>query len=754
MINAIAKIRGLGVFENYTKPSAIEDFGVKNLIYGWNYSGKTTLSRLFALIALKEKSLDPDLSACSFTIETDDGPVTESNFTKSNLLVRVFNSDFVRDNLNFTGESFKPILLLGSESKEAQMRLDHCDDLLRRTKDKIKEATASKNQLKADYSAARTTTAARIKSQLQIVEAYTAAHLKTDIQTVAALPDSQLLSEDSLQADRKLAITQDGELPKEVDTIKLSPSFKLIHDEAESLLAFAPSLQNTIKHLEDNPSIQNWVEKGLELHPNPGKCEFCGGDVTSQRLTELGAHFSKELNAHKEKLKELHKRAEKSRLEPSIPKAAELNSQFRNQFENAVPRLEKAVETFGMAIDKLEENILKKIESPFKAQQIAPLTEDLDKEVKDAAKAINNIIIANNEMLINFSDAKKNAIKRLKRHYVQEFINEQKQIGRKKKLERLQSNLDRLERFSSTVNNEIRRLTAIISQAHLGRKEINTDLKSILGSEAVQIEVVNEGDDERFQLVRKNGRPARNLSEGEKTAIAFCYFLNKLKELNETQFREAIVYIDDPISSLDANHIFQVTAAIRSRFFHKNSETGAWETTCRQIFLSTHNFEFFNLLREIKPKEGTRAPLFLVKRITDNDSILLDMPKSLSKYSSEYHFLFDRIYCFHSAPDKTQFEVLMLLPNAFRRFVELYTYSRLPGTRWKSVDQRAEELFGVEKSKHILKIFHYFSHANNIERLAGNNELIFDLEYAVRDLLSAIEEQDPRHWEALVEAVS
>nr|MDA3831768.1 hypothetical protein [Spirochaetales bacterium] len=105
-------------------------------------------------------------------------------------------------------------------------------------------------------------------------------------------------------------------------------------------------------------------------------------------------------------------------------------------------------------------------------------------------------------------------------------------------------------------------------------------------------------------------------------------------------------------------------------------------------------------------------------------------------------------------PDKTNHEVLMLLPNAVRRFVELYTYSRLPGGFKETVDQRAETLFGKEKAKRVLKVFHYFSHANNIERLAGNNELIFDVEYAVTDLLSTIEANDPLHWEALMQSVN
>lgn len=147
------------------------------------------------------------------------------------------------------------------------------------------------------------------------------------------------------------------------------------------------------------------------------------------------------------------------------------------------------------------------------------------------------------------------------------------------------------------------------------------------------------------------------------------------------------------------------------------------------------------------------ARLYLIRRTAEKTSTLQNMPASLARYQSEYHFLFEVIHRFHKAPDKTAHEVLMLLPNAMRRFIELYTYSRLPGPKdSEQVDERAEVLFGIERAKRILKIFHYFSHGNTLDRLAGNNELIFDLEHAVKDLLDAITEIDKPHIEALLAA--
>jgi len=46
MIKKIKKIKHFGVFTNYQTDSKLPEFKKYNLIYDWNASGKTTLSRL------------------------------------------------------------------------------------------------------------------------------------------------------------------------------------------------------------------------------------------------------------------------------------------------------------------------------------------------------------------------------------------------------------------------------------------------------------------------------------------------------------------------------------------------------------------------------------------------------------------------------------------------------------------------------------------------------------------------------------
>ncbi len=751
MLKSIEKIKGLGVYQNYNRPADTQEFGTKNLIYGWNYSGKTTLSRLFA--QLESKTANPDLFGCEFSFGTDNDAITEKNFTQRNISVRVFNSDFIKANLHFDGESFNPILLLGKESEKAQQKIDKLGARIKRSFLVQRKLNGEVETLKSRIAQAKTDAAKFIRQRLK-VDPYTATHLGQDVQVVSIL-DSQLLMEKELSNAIELALTPDSKRPSTVDELHGSPAIEELHKEAVTVLAATPSFSNTLKHLEENPAIERWVQSGLHLHPTSGTCEFCGNDLSPARLEALRTHFSKDLADHQEKVDGLLERVKTAEFRLTWPKTAELNPQFRDSYNLAIEVLPAVINTLNQAVKKLAGEVQLKADDSRKAMNPSPLAPGLEVAIKDAVAAVNAIIKQNNELASNFTNARADALRKAKYHYVQQFIDEQDAAGLEVNKDQQAKRYDRLKAYVSRLQPEIERLQADISQAQQGREKINERLVSMLGSEAVQIKVVKDpAGQDRFQMIRRDGAAAKNLSDGERTAIAFSYFLTKLQEIKPAEFKETIVYIDDPISSLDANHIFQVTAAIRALFFTQQNKGEPWQTTCKQIFVSTHNFEFFSLLREIKPTDTKKgARLYLIRRIADKSSTLENMPASLARYQSEYHFLFEVIHRFNQAPDKTAHDVLMLLPNAMRRFIELYTYSRLPGPKdAEQVDERAEVLFGVERAKRILKIFHYFSHGNTLDRLAGNNELIFDLEHAVRDLIDAITETDKPHMDALITA--
>lgn len=102
-------------------------FSQINILYGRNYSGKTTLSRI--LRAIETQRLPDKYENPCFNLVLDDGS-TASSSTRATcgLDIRVFNEDFVRANLRFLidpdGE-IEPFTILCSDNAETQRKIDY-----------------------------------------------------------------------------------------------------------------------------------------------------------------------------------------------------------------------------------------------------------------------------------------------------------------------------------------------------------------------------------------------------------------------------------------------------------------------------------------------------------------------------------------------------------------------------------------------------------------------------------------------------
>ena len=77
----------------------VQDFKRLNILYGRNYSGKTTLSRIFR--ALETGRIPLNYVGSTFTVHGDKGDVTQAGLAGHGYDVRVYNRDFVSENLSF-----------------------------------------------------------------------------------------------------------------------------------------------------------------------------------------------------------------------------------------------------------------------------------------------------------------------------------------------------------------------------------------------------------------------------------------------------------------------------------------------------------------------------------------------------------------------------------------------------------------------------------------------------------------------------
>lgn len=81
------------------------------------------------------------------------------------------------------------------------------------------------------------------------------------------------------------------------------------------------------------------------------------------------------------------------------------------------------------------------------------------------------------------------------------------------------------------------------------------------------------------------------LSEGEKTIVAFCYYLAEIHLIvkDEQDYHKIFLIIDDPISSLDANYVYTMCQIIRNL---KNYFPIRYE----KYLILTHSIEFMGIL--------------------------------------------------------------------------------------------------------------------------------------------------------------
>src|SRR5690606_19804713 len=160
--------------------------------------------------------------------------------------------------------------------------------------------------------------------------------------------------------------------------------------------------------------------------------------------------------------------------------------------------------------------------------------------------------------------------------------------------------------------------------------------------------------DKKFQLLRGTVI-ARNLSEGEKTAISFAYFTAKLEEQNN-KLSDTIIYIDDPISSLDSNHLFNIYSFIKKTFYEFKLDPGTNKKVhtakCKQLFISTHNFDFHNLVFDwFKGLKKDNQAYWIIERHKNShkeESVIKQNGNVLTSFNSEYAYLFSLLHNFQT----------------------------------------------------------------------------------------------------------
>lgn len=257
----------------------------------------------------------------------------------------------------------------------------------------------------------------------------------------------------------------------------------------------------------------------------------------------------------------------------------------------------------------------------------------------------------------------------------------------------------------------------------------------------------------------RGGEQAKNLSEGERSLISFCYFIAQMAdELNGPEAGNLVVYIDDPISSLDSSHIFFMYSLIESVFI-KNLCFG-------QLFISTHNLEFLKFTKRIRPVVTTGSKTiskYVVVKLgkgttEDYRCEIKQMPDYLSKYMTEYNFLFEQIYEIaelNSEEEQTlygeKYTLYYNIGNNMRKFLECYLFNRYPNTD-DPLRLHLVDLFDDHVPSEVNRVVNEYSHLVWAER--GMKVMdVPEVVTAAREILKALQTKDRKHYDTLCKSV-
>ena len=229
-----------------------------------------------------------------------------------------------------------------------------------------------------------------------------------------------------------------------------------------------------------------------------------------------------------------------------------------------------------------------------------------------------------------------------------------------------------------------------------------------------------------------------------------------------------IIYIDDPISSLDSNHIFFVYSLIESILAKPvKNDDGSNGYKYGQLFISTHNLDFFKYLKRLshpriktfvdgKAKSIPDIEYFIIEGSKNGSKISL-MPNYLKDYTTEFNYLFHQIFlCRDAANANENHERFYSFGNNLRKFLEAFLFYRYPYQYDKNNSlERLTRFFGDDSTSTALtnRISNELSHLEEIFDRSMKPIEIPEIPRLANFVLEKIFKKDPDQYNALLKSI-
>ncbi len=764
MIKNFKKIKEIAVFKDFNWNTNLPNFKKYNAFYGWNGTGKTTVTRIFSAfeeIELGNLELE-DNSEC--VIETDTNSTLKllkdshiSDSLKNN--IRVFNEDFVKKNLDWEQGKASPILIIGEEQIEQKEKLKLITKELEDINNNYEKKKREKENKDKEKSKVLENARDKIKEKLRNVnDVQPKSERATDYITYTIIDVENIVKSEETYIYRK-----EDEIMQLENSLKEKEAKELLN-EIEVDLGWIQDIRKKSQELFKTPipeegvrlldlekideGLKDWLREGYEIHKDkqhPIKCEFCGNEISEKRLKELREYFSDVLRNLIKEIEQIIEAISSNQLPQLLKEKEDFYSEFQDEFLDLNNKFSKQVNMAREELNKIKNMLTQKKEKP--SQEITFNFSILEKALtnfKNVVDQINSVIEKNNEKTNLFKERRTESAHKLELAIISEYKPDYKE--KINAINPLEKEIESLIERKEELEEQQRELEQRLKKHYFAAEEFNKLLKAFMGRSEVLLEPAEEG-----YVIKRNKTNANNLSEGEQGAIALIYFLTKLKETN-FDARKGIIVIDDPVSSFDSQHLYGAFSFIKEKIK---------ELDPQQVFIFTHHFPFFRLIRDWMKHEKKNFSFYMIKsKINSNGrySVIEKIDKLLEDYDSEYTYLFKLIYDRAQDGDNS-LEKDYIFPNIIRKFLENYISFKIPlgGINIYEKFQQLCEDYPEFDSKLKTRIESYCqdqSHPLYQDSSTDFDErLLGEIQQVCLAIVDLINETDPKHYQHLLNVI-
>lgn len=631
------------------------------LVYGANGTGKTTIGKGI----LQVKNGTGELSIAEVQDDTLN-PVAFSDDEKKH--IHVFNEDFIEGQVSFKTDPGKmnAIVMFG-KNVDNEKTIETLNGEIENLKKKILDLQIDKyddpnnvlSPLNHLNSIKRWATSDWAEEEKKIRGIATKPYVKEDdIDKIINCTTAETFDKSSYESKKNALAKLVGDPQQILNSSLSSLLFSVDTKKVSSLLkqSFERPVGTDMAKRISSTISQKGLDRIEEIQTSfaEGYCPYCFRDITSDYVS----HIIEEINKTQNEGVKKHI----SDLKASFISEFNINLFEFKQLDNELClEIEKSMYALNKSTKIVNDKILFKINNPYDSiDEKVDFSEallDLNTKVKELeskrlkfnADVKNKATLKQEVQQLNYARAANSLIASITSY--------KKQLEEKKKFT---DQIVGYEKEISEKNQEILKLNAESKNIGIALNEINTYLGLIfLSKDRLSIEAV---DGKYHVKVRNKPVSLKKLSNGERNAIALCYFFVSMNSecSEEDSFKAAsFVVLDDPLSSFDYNNKVGIYSFLRRMI------AAIVKNKLSKVMVMTHQIEtFFDMDKILDDINGVKKKTAILKN------------KLLENYSGKtsiYKILLKEVYSSAQKTEPLTDEEVENLGNKLRKVLEAFS---------------------------------------------------------------------------------